>query len=200
MKTSWGRGLAALIAASSLVLGGSVAATAAPQATAIGTVAFSAAKKAPAPVSITKIPTKTVKGSAKATIKPLVSKRKNVKVNSQVLTVKQGKKTIAKNKKSVALKAGTYKVTTTVKYTVSGKKGTKTLNQTLVVKKAAVKKPSWVYGNGGYNCPSGYPIKGNASSMIYHKPSGAYYKLTKPEECFASESAARSAGYRASKR
>ncbi|MTB88440.1 hypothetical protein H9L21_01045 [Aeromicrobium senzhongii] len=52
----------------------------------------------------------------------------------------------------------------------------------------------------GYDCPSSHPIKGNASSMIYHVPSGAYYSRTKPEECFASESAARSAGYRKSQR
>ncbi|WP_449867021.1 sunset domain-containing protein [Nesterenkonia lutea] len=48
--------------------------------------------------------------------------------------------------------------------------------------------------------PRGYPIKGNASSGIYHVPSGSYYKRTKPERCFATESAARNAGYRKSKR
>ncbi len=34
--------------------------------------------------------------------------------------------------------------------------------------------------------------------MIYHLPSGRYYDVTKPEECFATESAAQAAGYRAS--
>lgn len=200
MKTSWGRGLAALIAASSLVLGGGVAATASPQPLAVGTVAISAAKNVPAQVTIKTIPTKTVKAGGKATIKPLVTKMKSTKITSQVLTVKQGKKTVAKNKKSVALKAGTYKVTTTVKYTVSGKKSVKGLakTQTLVVK--TKKKPSSVYGTGSYDCPAGYPIKGNASSMIYHVPGGAYYGRTNPEECFASTSAARAKGYRASKR
>ena len=117
-----------------------------------------------------------------------------------MLTVKQGKKTIAKNKKSVALKAGKYKVTTTVKYTVPGKKATKTSvkSQDLLVK--TKKKPSWVYSDSSWNCPAGYPIKGNASSMIYHVPSGAFYGRTNPEECFASASAARAKGYRASKR
>lgn len=62
------------------------------------------------------------------------------------------------------------------------------------------KKPSWVWGSGGWNCPKAYPIKGNASSMIYHMPSGAYYSRTKPEQCFATESAARAEGYRRSKR
>ena len=35
-----------------------------------------------------------------------------------------------------------------------------------------------VKGSGGYNCPRGYPIKGNISSKgekIYHVPTGAYY-------------------------
>lgn len=200
MKTSWGRGLAALIAASSLVLGGSVAATASPLPTTVGSVAVSAAKKAPVLVTIRKIPTKTVKAGAKATIKPLVTKKKSTKVTSQVLTVKQGKKTIAKNKKSVGLKAGKYRVTTTVKYTVLGNESTKTLvkSQDLVVKTKT--KPSWVYSNASWKCPSGYPIKGNASSKIYHVPGGAFYGRTNPEECFASASAARAKGYRASKR
>ncbi len=50
-----------------------------------------------------------------------------------------------------------------------------------------------------WNCPSWAPIKGNASSKIYHVPGGRYYDKTNPEECFASEAAARAAGYRASK-
>lgn len=197
MKISWGRGLAALIAASSLVLGSSVAAAAAPHPTATGVVAVGAAQQAQTPVSIKRIPTKTVKGSARATIKPLVAKKASVQVTSKVLTVKQGKKIVAKNKRSVALKSGTYKVTTTVKYKVSGKKGTKTLAK---AQRLVVKKATRVYGNGGYDCPAGYPVKGNDSSMIYHVPRGSFYSRTKPEECFSSESAARAAGYRASKR
>jgi micrococcal nuclease len=50
-----------------------------------------------------------------------------------------------------------------------------------------------------WNCPKNYPIKGNASSMIYHLPSGNNYKETKPEECFTTTTDARSAGYRQSK-
>lgn len=53
---------------------------------------------------------------------------------------------------------------------------------------------------GTWNCPSWAPIKGNASSMIYHVPGGAYYDRTKPEKCFSTESAAQAAGYRKSKR
>ena len=55
--------------------------------------------------------------------------------------------------------------------------------------------------NGG-ECPSGFYIKGNESvsgSRIYHLPGWEYYDRTWPEECFASESAANAAGYRASK-
>ena len=51
-----------------------------------------------------------------------------------------------------------------------------------------------------YNCPGSHPIKGNASSMIYHVPGGAFYARTKPEECFATEADAQAAGYRRSQR
>ncbi|WP_084077421.1 thermonuclease family protein [Demequina sp. NBRC 110057] len=50
-----------------------------------------------------------------------------------------------------------------------------------------------------WNCPKAFPIKGNAPSKIYHKPGGRYYSATTPEVCFKSESAAKKAGYRASK-
>jgi putative cell wall-binding protein len=53
---------------------------------------------------------------------------------------------------------------------------------------------------GTWNCPSWAPIKGNASSMIYHVPGGAYYSKTNPEKCFTTESAAQAAGYRKAKR
>jgi hypothetical protein len=54
----------------------------------------------------------------------------------------------------------------------------------------------------GDSCPSSAPIKGNQSSSgewIYHVPGGSFYDRTNPEECFATESAAVAAGYRASK-
>ena len=50
------------------------------------------------------------------------------------------------------------------------------------------------------DCPPGYPVKGNASSGIYHFPGGDYYDVTNPEECFASEADAVAGGYRASER
>ncbi|WP_456300410.1 sunset domain-containing protein [Tessaracoccus coleopterorum] len=42
-------------------------------------------------------------------------------------------------------------------------------------------------------------MKGNANSGIYHMPGQRYYSKTKPEECFAKESAAKAAGYRKAK-
>lgn len=54
-------------------------------------------------------------------------------------------------------------------------------------------------GNG-YACPPGLPIKGNASSMIAHKPGDQSYEKTKPEQCFATMTAAVAAGYRPAKR
>jgi trigger factor len=58
---------------------------------------------------------------------------------------------------------------------------------------------AWVKGTGEHDCPEGYPIKGNASSMIYHVPGQSSYERTIPEMCFASEEAAITEGYRASK-
>lgn len=67
-------------------------------------------------------------------------------------------------------------------------------------KKKTKKKPgAGVPPVSAYDCPRSHPIKGNANSMIYHLPSGRYYDVTKPEECFATESAAQAAGYRASR-
>lgn len=53
-----------------------------------------------------------------------------------------------------------------------------------------------VPGTGGRDCPEGYAIKGNASSMIYHQPGERYYNVTVPEMCFATEADAVAAGYR----
>ncbi len=90
---------------------------------------------------------------------------------------------------------------------VTGKKSghttlVRTSAQTSTVKKAApAKKPTSVqHTSSSWNCPKGYPIKGNASSRIYHVPSGSYYKRTNPERCFSTTAAAKAAGYRASKR
>jgi hypothetical protein len=52
----------------------------------------------------------------------------------------------------------------------------------------------------GMTCPATHPIKGNRSSMIYHRPGAEFYDQTRPEDCFASPADAESAGYRASQR
>ena len=146
---------------------------------------------------------KTAPYGGKATIKPNVSLASGVKKISTTLTVKQGSKTVATNKTSVKLKAGSYSVTTKASYrilTASGwtKTYTSTKTQKLTIK--AGKRPSSTAPNADFSCPSWAPIKGNASSGIYHVPSGAFYDRTNPEECFVSESAAIKAGYRKSKR
>lgn len=199
MKT-FTRTFAALAAAASIALSGAVVATAAP-VTPTQTVSIVAAKKAPA-VTINKIANKSVKGSAKATIRPSVKAAKGVKVTSKVLTVKQGKKTLAKNKTSVKLKAGKYKVTTKVNYKIGKKKHTASKAQTLVIKKVSPKK-TWAAPKGK-NCPESFPVKGNKTGSNkewkYHVKGGQYYKRTVPEQCFKSTDDARKAGYRASKR
>ena len=45
--------------------------------------------------------------------------------------------------------------------------------------------------------PEGFPIKGNADSMLYHTPESRYYKQTKAEVWFATTEAAEAAGYAA---
>lgn len=46
------------------------------------------------------------------------------------------------------------------------------------------------------NCSPQFPIKGNKNSGIYHVPGQRYYNSTRAEECFATEAAAKNAGYR----
>jgi trigger factor len=53
-----------------------------------------------------------------------------------------------------------------------------------------------VPGDGTGDCPEGYPIKGNAGSMIFHVEGDSTYERTIPEFCFASTDAAEAAGYR----
>ena len=51
----------------------------------------------------------------------------------------------------------------------------------------------------GRSCPAYAPIKGNARSMIYHRPGQQYYNVTNPEACFRNAASAAAAGYRAAK-
>jgi hypothetical protein len=80
------------------------------------TVLGAAPAQAADQVTISKIGTKTAPYKKTAKVNPLVKGNGRVTVDSKRLTVKKGSKTVAKNKRSVNLKAGTYKVTTTAKY------------------------------------------------------------------------------------
>lgn len=57
-----------------------------------------------------------------------------------------------------------------------------------------------VPGDETATCPPAYPIKGNASSMIYHRPGQPSYERTVAEFCFASDADAEGAGYRPPRR
>jgi len=56
-----------------------------------------------------------------------------------------------------------------------------------------------VAGNGATECPSGFPIKGNAQSMLYHDHTSRSYARTAAEFCFSTPEAAQAAGYRAAR-
>jgi hypothetical protein len=56
-----------------------------------------------------------------------------------------------------------------------------------------------VRGDGTADCPEDYPVKGNATSMLYHSPGSPSYKRTVPEYCFASSEAAEAAGFNPTK-
>jgi hypothetical protein len=158
------------------------------------------------PVTIKKIADQTVAPGKKAKVRPNVATSGRVTITRKRLTVKHGSKIIARNKASVSLKAGTYEVTTTVRYktyVISGGKRkhskTKSAKLAQTLKITTKSYPSRTGPVSEWNCPSWAPIKGNASSMIYHLPGQAFYTRTKPEDCFRTESAARDAGYRKSK-
>ena len=48
-------------------------------------------------------------------------------------------------------------------------------------------------------CPSGFPIKANDRSRIYHVPGGRFYERTIPERCYVNQEDALADGYRAAK-
>lgn len=56
-----------------------------------------------------------------------------------------------------------------------------------------------VRGGEAGECPDDYPIKGNATSKLYHSPGSPSYKRTVPEFCFASTEAAEAAGFNPTK-
>lgn len=56
-----------------------------------------------------------------------------------------------------------------------------------------------VHGTGTAECPPGYPVKGNAQSLIYHTTESRVYEQTIAEFCFETAEAAEAAGFRAPK-
>lgn len=56
----------------------------------------------------------------------------------------------------------------------------------------------WVEPVDG-DCPSGYPIKANDNSGIFHVPGGRFYERTVPERCYADAHDAEADGYRRAK-
>jgi large subunit ribosomal protein L4 len=85
---------------------------------------------------------------------------------------------------------------------------TKPAAKTTAAQKSAAAKPAKVadvesapYGEGSHAAnedgsePKGFPIKGNADSMLYHGPDTAHYRQTVAEVWFASEEAAEAAGF-----
>ncbi|WP_049897638.1 hypothetical protein [Nesterenkonia massiliensis] len=122
-----------------------------------------------------------------------------------------GKKINGATKRTYKISSGQQGKTLTVR--VTGKKsGHTTVTRSSKATAAVKAAPAASAGTSGssrppqsgtWNCPAGYPVKGNRSSSgewIYHVRGGQYYAATNPEECFATEAAARAAGYRASKR
>jgi hypothetical protein len=124
--------LFALGISAGLVLAGTLPSSAAPVEP---VAAVQTAKPAPNKVTISKIKTAKVnKKTKKATVKPVVKSTGQVKVTSSKITVKQGKKTLAKNVSSAQLKAGKYSVTTTAKYkTWANKTSTKDVKKRTLV-------------------------------------------------------------------
>lgn len=143
-------------------------------------------------------PTPGLSGSAKVTYR--VSVKRGTWSKGTTFSYKwyaAGKAITGANSSSLRLSSKHVGKRITVK--VTGRKtGYPTVTRTSKASKT-VSYPNRTDPVSEWNCPSWAPIKGNANSGIYHVPSGAFYDRTKPEECFRTESAARSAGYRKSK-
>lgn len=64
---------------------------------------------------------------------------------------------------------------------------------------AIAEERAWVEPVDGA-CPTGYPVKANNSSHIFHVPGGQFYERTVPERCYTDAKAAEADGYRAARR
>jgi hypothetical protein len=108
----------ALITLLATVLAAGTLSLAASPASAAPAVRISAPKPAVAPYLGT------------TTVKPRVTKSKGVKIVSSRITVKQGSRTVVRSRSSARLKAGSYRVTTVVKYRPSKKAKVRTKKAT----------------------------------------------------------------------
>ena len=61
-----------------------------------------------------------------------------------------------------------------------------------------VERATWLAPVDG-ECPTGYPIKANDGSHIFHMPGGRFYARTIPERCYADPADAERDGYRRAK-
>ncbi|HEY7654671.1 MAG TPA: hypothetical protein VIG07_17785 [Methylomirabilota bacterium] len=71
----------------------------------------------------------------------------------------------------------------------------------LVAEPSAGQTPGGVEPLGPTSCPPDHPVKVYASKRsdgpgVYYTPGSGFYGKVKPERCFATERAARQAGYR----
>ena len=68
-----------------------------------------------------------------------------------------------------------------------------------IIEEAATEDATEGVWRGEGDPPEGYAIKGNADSMLYHRPDSSSYGRTKAEVWFDSEESAKSAGFAAAK-
>ena len=69
----------------------------------------------------------------------------------------------------------------------------------LAAETGPVPAQTWVEPHDGA-CPPGYPIKAKVKSGIYHLPGMTAYERTRPDRCYAEETAAQADGLRKAKR
>lgn len=135
------RAVGAAVLAASLSFGSAIA------------MSQTATAASPTSVTIKKIATLRLGGAKTQTVKPRVSVGKNVKVTSKKLTVTKAGKAVAKNRSSVKLAKGTYKVTTTVKYK------TKSTTKKLVSDGSTAVKMSCTVADVETNNVEGYDVE-----------------------------------------
>lgn len=155
-------------------------------------------KTSAATLQVQTAPTPKISGSPKVTYR-LTAKRGTWSSGTTFTYQWYAGGTAIKGATGSTFKVGTAQLGRTIKVKVTGRKsGYPTVSRTSTAT-AAVTYPLVAPPRSDGSCPSWAPIKGNADSGIYHVPGQRFYKVTKAEECFRTESAAVKAGYRRSK-